>query len=400
MIKKIRNILYVTDTLYETAIALFSAIIYLFMEKIGYSITDINLFISVFWIVSFVAEIPSGAFSDSFGRRNAAILSCIIRGIGLLAVFYSNGTITFLIISGILTAIGSALYSGSMSSWAIDEIQKIDPEYNFNILFSKEKIIATVVPMAAGYIGAQVIGVKNLGYPLVLSSIVLFITGIILIFCVKNDNPHVESIAKNKEFKIYKETIVSSIKFVKMNVTYLVSCCLFGCVAFLSTPAYNQWQLYFQNEDLGIISGYIHVLICIFGMIGAYLASKIKIKNKPIFFVFSNILIFSTLTASVFINDLYVSLIFFFLHVMILTTENVFQFTYLNELLNKETRNSLLSLYYTFDALINVLVITLSGMICQVTDLGISWVILGIVGLLLSIPLSVVLVKETFLEKV
>lgn len=61
---------YIITFFYEIGIALFSATLYLYMEVIGYSISDINLYISIFWLVSFFSEIPSGALSDSFGRRN------------------------------------------------------------------------------------------------------------------------------------------------------------------------------------------------------------------------------------------------------------------------------------------------------------------------------------------
>lgn len=399
MIKKIRNILYLIDVLYGIGIALFSTTIYLFMEKRGYSIAHINLFMASFWIVSFLAEVPSGVFSDSFGRRNAAILSCIIRGLGLLILFGINGGIILLVISGGLTAIGSALYSGSMSSWAIDEIQKVDPNYDFSLIFSKEKIIMAIVTMVAGYAGAQVVGTKNLGYPIVLSAVVLFVTGIILAVIVKNDNSHKKSMDFSKGIEEYKKTLESSVKFLKENKKFFVVCGLFGCVAFLSTPAFNQWQLYFQNKKLGLISGYIHVFISIFGMIGAYIVSKLKIKNKPRFFMICNFLLFLTLVTSVLQDNLYVALLYFFMHVLILTAEEVIQFTYLNELLNQKTRNSLLSLYYTVDAIITIIIILLSGWICNFVDLGISWIILGGIGIILSIPLSLVLMKGIIGEK-
>ena len=87
------------------------------------------------------------------------------------------------------------------------------------------------------------------------------------------------------------------------------------------------------------------------------------------------------------------------MHVLILTAEEVIQFTYLNELLNQKTRNSLLSLYYTVDAIITIIIILLSGWICNFVDLGISWIILGGIGIILSIPLSLVLMKGIIGEK-
>ncbi|MCF1783549.1 hypothetical protein LZD76_03680 [Lactobacillus mulieris] len=65
--KKYRNIYYLVNLLYSLGVAVWSGTIYLFMHHIGYSYGEINFFLSIFWVVTFIAEIPSGFILVAIG---------------------------------------------------------------------------------------------------------------------------------------------------------------------------------------------------------------------------------------------------------------------------------------------------------------------------------------------
>lgn len=312
--KKFKYIYCIFTCLYGSAIAFFSTTIYLFMQKVGYSVADINLFISIFWVISFLAEIPSGMFSDTFGRRNTALISCFIRAIGLVSLVVSDGNMILLIISGVLTALGSAFNSGTMTSWIIDEIRHIDEKYNFTVLFSKINTLNGALGLFSGYVGAQILGITNLSYSIWGSIILFIVSGLFLMICVKNDNPQFKELNFSNSYILYKNTIIKSIEYLKNTPQFLLICMLPVGMAFLTTPAYNQWQLYFKNDNMEIISGYIHIWITVLGLLGTYLMSKVKIKNSLLFLKVTYILIFMSLILSVIINNLYISLLFFGVH--------------------------------------------------------------------------------------
>lgn len=50
-------------------IMVFGGTLYLYMKSIHDSYADINLFLSIFWIVGFITEIPSSVIADTFGRK-------------------------------------------------------------------------------------------------------------------------------------------------------------------------------------------------------------------------------------------------------------------------------------------------------------------------------------------
>lgn len=393
-IKQIKRKFYTVTALYNISISLFSAIIYLYMESIGHTLSEINLFISVFWIVSFVSEIPSGIFSDSFGRRNTMVISCMIRGVGLFLLFLDDGNLIVLIISSILAALGSALCSGTMTSWVFDEVKKWDADYDFNKIFSYSSFFNGTISLVVGYVGAQILGKMNLGYPIVLSGISLVLTAVFTILLIENDRTSENTIHLSNAFTEYKNTFMDSIRFAKENRMYLLACIAFTSVAIITTAPFNQWQIYFKDDSLGIISGYIHIFLSLFAMAGAYFASRIKSKHSISFFLYSNVLICITLVLSVCIKNLWYSLVFFLLHVFLMTAEEVVMFTYLNSFLNDQTRTTLLSFYYTLEALVTVFVMNFSSFISNFVGLGNTWIVLCGIGISVVIPIYIMLRKS------
>lgn len=393
-IKQIKRKFYTVTALYNISISLFSAIIYLYMESIGHTLSEINLFISVFWIVSFVSEIPSGIFSDSFGRRNTMVISCMIRGVGLFLLFLDDGNLIVLILSSILAALGSALCSGTMTSWVFDEVKKWDADYDFNKIFSYSSFFNGTISLVVGYVGAQILGKMNLGYPIVLSGISLVLTAVFTILLIENDRTSENTIHLSNAFTEYKNTFMDSIRFAKENRMYLLACIAFTSVAIITTAPFNQWQIYFKDDSLGIISGYIHIFLSLFAMAGAYFASRIKSKHSISFFLYSNVLICITLVLSVCIKNLWYSLVFFLLHVFLMTAEEVVMFTYLNSFLNDQTRTTLLSFYYTLEALVTVFVMNFSSFISNFVGLGNTWIVLCGIGISVVIPIYIMLRKN------
>lgn len=311
-IRSFKRVFYIIVILYDIGIALFSSTLYLYMESLSYSMSDINLYISVFWLVSFFAEIPSGAFADSFGRRNTTILSGVIRGIGLFAISLSAKNDIMLTISAILTALGSSLYSGSMSSWVIDKIKKLNPQYDFNQLFSISQTWGTLFSLMAGYMGAQLIGNINLAYPTIISGIVLILTSFITWKIIDNDRPVVSNINLKQYAEIYNSILKNGFKFLKERKMVFWMILTFTSTAFITTAPFNQWQIYFKKDSLGIISGYLYVFISMAGVMGALAVSKMKVKNNLFSFIFCNVVVGLALSISVVLRNFYLSVAFFF----------------------------------------------------------------------------------------
>lgn len=76
--------------LYASGLGLWAGTIYLYMKHVHYSYGQINLFLVIFWVVSFFTEIPMGMLADQYGQLKIGMLSCLVRSVGLLAIAFSN----------------------------------------------------------------------------------------------------------------------------------------------------------------------------------------------------------------------------------------------------------------------------------------------------------------------
>ena len=101
-----------------------AAMIYLYMQQIGYTYGQINLFLALFWLVTCVTEIPSGILADRYGALKLTFCSAFCRGSGLLLLALGNKHIFILVLSAFLTAFGDSLYSGTLTSWVVKQTKK------------------------------------------------------------------------------------------------------------------------------------------------------------------------------------------------------------------------------------------------------------------------------------
>ena len=387
---RIINIPYIIGT------SLFGAMIYIYMDNLGYNLTSINIFILLFYLVSFITEIPAGVLSDTFGRRNIDILGSSLRGLGLFVLFLSNGGITSLIFAAIFTSLGSSL--GGMTAWLIDSIQAINKDYNFEKFFSNNAVIFTSISMIFTFLGARIFASINLALPILLSAIMLFVSSFVTFFLVKNDRE--KRCKENNDIKPFEEyslTLKNAIKFLKENKFILLIFISFLGSSFLTTlPSYH-WQLYFVNGDEGVFTaGYISIFISISSIIGAFVAPRLKLdkKGKILFLIFSSIFNAILLILSVIFENIILSLSFFFLHIAINAIDSFLIGIYLISVFQKDNRRTLGAFYSTMETIIVILVILFNSIWTLFLDLGEAWIVMAIISMIFSLPLLILVYKR------
>ena len=83
-----------------------------------------------FWGVKLIAEVPTGAFADRFGRRLTFIVGTIIEGSGIL-IFALAGNFPLLLLSYVLWSLGFAFRSGNDGAYIYDALAAEGREAEF-----------------------------------------------------------------------------------------------------------------------------------------------------------------------------------------------------------------------------------------------------------------------------
>lgn len=385
--KKYKYIYYYISILYTVGVSLWSGTIYLFMRHVGYNYSQINLFLSIFWIVTFFAEIPSGYIADRFGYLKTIIVSAIIRAIGLLILAFSPFNLAYMVLSGILTAIGDSLQSGTMDSWIANKSSIHHAKNELGSIYSGYRIIATPITMLATFVGANILGNINLQLPLIAGAFFLIITSLTMLPLLRYDSQNLQS-----NVRIWSSmNLVSDVKeAVKHERKTLGLILLLLPIAIISSGPLDQWQIYFQHGKY-VNSGTISVFMTLSGMLAITIYNRfvskkqIKDSNQMKLIVICSVMMAFTIWAVVMTKSYYyVSLTIFMIHTMFGSVENLIAGVVLQTAIETENRRAtIISVSNALDAGIEVVALAANGYLSDHYGIGSAWISLAIWGLVI-----------------
>ncbi|WP_057788761.1 MFS transporter [Weissella minor] len=390
---------YIVSGIYNIGVAFFGGTLYLLMQQHGFSAADINLFLIVFWIVSFIFEMPSGIFADTFGPRRSVVLSILLRILGLGILLVPSSALMILIVAAILTAISDTLKSSTLEAWVSNELHS----KNLDNFFANSSKLNTVINLLGGFFGAQVLGKVNYAYP-VLGSIVCFIlamlVGIMLLpkaTRVKGDERRVLGMDLHE----FKHTITQGQHELKVNQNFRLILLSFIPSMILVTVPFNQWQLYFDQPQFGnhYLIGWILLGINLAALFGARCAQFVMRVFGKRYQTIAGILIinFIFIILSALMGNVYIAIGAFLLHTMMTSLEEVLRSTMLNEQLSNQSRTMMLSVFNTIESMVTIIVLAVDALLIKFMPIQIGWIILGNIAVVLAIPVFYRIKKRTTL---
>ncbi|MET1249330.1 MFS transporter [Sporolactobacillus sp. STCC-11] len=183
---------------------------------------------------------------------------------------------------------------------------------------------------------------------------------------------------------------------IKKNKYFLRLCLSLLPLQFVMTGPASQWQLYFQNGHHNIIVGYLFVLISLSAMIGHYIAPKFSslFKSRNRYLILTTSVNALMVFAVIFTQIYYLSIIFFLIHVVFMSSEEVTRISYLNDEIKSNNRATVLSIFNTLEALVTIAAYIIIGYIADKYSLSVSWAFSAIVMLVFAIPLFISLDKN------
>ena len=117
------------------------------------SLTQVGIMEAFFWGVKLVAEVPTGAFADRFGRRFTFMVGTIIEGGGIL-IFALAGNFPLLLLSYVLWSLGFAFRSGNDGAYIYDALAAEGREAEFAQRSGRFGAAVNVAFTAGGIAGA------------------------------------------------------------------------------------------------------------------------------------------------------------------------------------------------------------------------------------------------------
>ena len=385
---------YLYSILSTTALSFFNPILYIFLLSKNFSFAEVGLYLSIFWLISFMTELPCGAITDNIGAKNSILLSSVFRVIGLILLL--SNSLILLYISAILSAVAESFQSGTLTSWLVNVSNKNNEEINIDKILSRNSLYALFFSAIVGFISAKYVYVYYKSLSIILSMIVFIISLFITLLFMKN--LEVTQKISIENFKGSFVTVKNSLKetlYVKSSVFLMI---LFVIPSILDLGPSNQWQAVFEKLDVDII-GYIWIGISVSGMLGSVIYEKLSNKLSKLrilyFFVVVNI---GMLLMFIFIQNVYAKFVLFMLYIVFFTLMsiqvNVFMHKYLVK--SDENRTTTVSIFYTFESIIVAILLSVNGLLTDRVGIENTWLVfVGLIGIVI-ISFVLVMFKKRF----
>lgn len=385
---------YLYNILVTVATAFFNPILYIYLLSKNFSFAEVGLYLSIFWLASFMTELPCGAITDNIGAKNSILLSSVFRVVGLILLL--SNSLILLYISAILSAIAESFQSGTLTSWLVNVSNKNNEEVNIDKVLSRNSLYALFFSAIAGFISAKYVYVYYKSLSIILSMLVFIISLFITLLFMKNlEITQKISIEKLKgSFGTVKNSLKETL-YVKSSVFLMI---LFVIPSILDLGPSNQWQAVFEKLDTNII-GYIWVGISISGMLGSLIYEKLsnELSKFHVLYIFVVINI-GTLLMFIFIQNVYARFLLFMLYIIFFTMMsiqvNIFMHKYLVK--NDDNRTTVVSIFYTFESIIVAILLSVNGVLTDKVGIENTWLVfLGVIGIVI-ISFALAMFKKKF----
>ena len=373
---------YLYNILFTIALSFFNPILYIYLLSKDFSFAEVGLYLSIFWLASFMTELPCGAITDNIGAKNSILLSVLFRVIGLILLL--SNSLILLYISAILSAISESFHSGTLTSWLVNVNNKNNEEIDIDKIFSRNSLYALFFSAVIGFISAKYVYVYYKSLSIILSMIVFIISFLFTyIFMQKLEQTQKISVEKLKGSFITVKNSLKETLYVRSSIFLMI---LFVIPSILDLGPSNQWQAVFEKLDADII-GYIWVGISVSGMLGSVIYERLSSKLSKLHILYFLVVInISMLLVFIFIQNVYIKFVLFMLYIIFFTLMsiqvNVFMHKYLVK--SDENRTTTVSIFYTFESVIVAVLLSVNGVLTDKVGIENTWLVfIGMVGLVI-----------------
>lgn len=381
--KNIKN-----DYIYKffSAFDITSAIWVLYLGFKGMTLVQIGLLEGIFHITGFLSEIPTGALADLFGRRKILIIGRITSLISAIIMLFSNSFIGFAL-GFILSAWGYNLNSGSEEALVYDTLKILNREDEFLKINGRINLIIEVSQGLAVFIGGIL---SQIDFSI--SYITAIVIGIISLI-ISTKFIEVDVIEKESQNINIVKHLKESINIVKNNKKLLNILMFFPLIYTFSAIVYFYGQQLF--DDMGYSRLNISIIFLfngIFSSLGAILSSEIYKRYKSSGWISISIFM-SILIILMGFTENKLSIIFFLCIGFLTAILQPISSKLINSMVESNQRATIISVESMFYSLMMIILFPLCGFIGDKIDLQLSFMLIGTIGILITI-IEIFIIKK------
>lgn len=149
-------------------------IIVLFFQERGLSMKEVMVLQSIFSIAVLILEVPSGYFSDRFGRKRSIVVGWGLVFIGFFSYALANGFWGFLL-AELMLGLGASFISGTDSALLYDTLLELDRKKEYKSIEGRNNSMGLMSEGVASIIGGF-LALISLSTPIYCEALITFAT--------------------------------------------------------------------------------------------------------------------------------------------------------------------------------------------------------------------------------
>ena len=261
---------------YAFAPSFIFAIYPLFLRSRGLNQFQVNTVAATYFLVTFLTDVPTGAFADAIGRRVSVVLGCALHAAAFILYFYSYHYWHF-IVAEIIDGVATTFGNGAIDAWAVDALDAAGFEGAKDRIFSRVAQILRIGSTAGALLGAYSAR-ADLATPFLLGTIGWIVAGAVGLILM--DGPT----RTTKQFSmsamgadVRRRMFAGTRSGFSTHAVFLMSLAgLFSAAAWF--PFWQEWPPYFHARlGSGVeVMGWIFCLFSIAQIAGAEMASRLR----------------------------------------------------------------------------------------------------------------------------
>ena len=159
---------YTVWSVYSLANGFLFGVYPLFLRARGLNQFQMNSVLATYFAVTFLTDVPTGAFADALGRRRSFVLGCLLRLTAFMVYFFAHAYPIFLVAESI-DGIGTTFCNGAIDAWGVDALDDAGFAGLKDRLFSRISQLMNIGFMTSALIGTYVSDV-NIAWPWLMSA--------------------------------------------------------------------------------------------------------------------------------------------------------------------------------------------------------------------------------------
>lgn len=356
----------------------------LFLRSRGLSELETNSVLAAYFLMTFLTDVPTGAFADALSRRTAFILGCVLRTFAFALYFFAHHYLFFLVAESI-DAIGTTFGNGAIDAWAVDALDSSGFSGVKDRIFSRVSQLTTTGWLLSAMVGSYVASV-NIAWPWLLGSAGYLLSLLVGAALMRGGqervarHPAVGSLVR----EVGRRTRTGLQEGFRSRPVLLLA--MAGAVQVAAwAPYFMEWPQYF-HENLGVAIWMIGWLYCFFSagrLTGAELIVRFppRSANRASLLTLLALGTGSMLLGAALTGNLQATLAMLFLMNMCSGAMQPLSQTWINEHLKAANRATLLSFQSTFATFGGAMGLLLCGWIADHHGLLAGWSVAGMIGL-------------------